>query len=147
MARPIRLVLVAASLVMLPFLGCQGGNSLPMAKVSGTVTLDGAPLTKGRIQFMPDNSKGTRGPMATGQIVADGKFVLMTSAPGDGAQVGCYKVVVNCWEETPFDPNNPKLAPPPKSLIPERYANEQTSGLTAEVKTGTPNEFTFDLKR
>lgn len=147
MARPIAFALVVAGLLAAPLLGCRGADSLPLAKVRGTVTLEGAPLTKGSIQFMPDNSQGTRGPMATGQIGADGKFVLMTSTPGDGAQVGFYKVVVNCWEETLFDPQNPKPAPPPKSLIPERYANERTSGLTAEVKSDTPNDFTFNLKR
>jgi hypothetical protein len=147
MARANLLALVACSLLAAPLLGCRGGNSLPMAEASGAVMLDGVPLTKGNVRFMPDNSKGTQGPMATGQIGADGKFVLMTSEPGDGAQVGFYKVVVNCWEETPFDPNNPKAAPPPKSLIPTRYADERTSGLTAEVRSDAPNEFTFNLKQ
>lgn len=147
MSRPIALTWVAVGLLAAPLVGCRGGDALPMAKTGGTVTLDGVPLTKGSVRFMPDNSKGTRGPMATGQIGSDGKFVLMTAAPGDGAQVGSYKVVVSCWEETPFDPKNPKASPPPKSLIPERYADERTSGLTAEVKSGGPNEFTFNLKK
>lgn len=147
MSRPILLAWVVVWSLTLPLAGCRDGNSLPMAKVNGIVTLDGAPLTKGGVRFVPDNSKGTRGPMATGQIGSDGKFVLMTTTPGDGAQVGSYKVVVSCWEETPFDPKNPKASPPPKSLVPERYADERTSGLTAEVKSGTANQFTFELKR
>jgi hypothetical protein len=137
---------MVAALLAAQLLGCQGGNSLPMAKVAGTVKLDGAPLTKGNVRFMPDSGKGTQGPMATGQIGSDGKFVLTTSAPGDGAHVGFYKVAVSCWDEPPFDPKNPTAPPPAKSLIPERYGDEKTSELTAEVKRGGPNEFTFDLK-
>jgi len=146
MSRQLLFVSLAALVLTVPLAGCHRGDTITLAKVSGTVTLDGAPLTKGAIQFTPDSSKGTRGPLATGAIGPDGKFELMTSKPGDGAQAGFYKVAVNCWETVPFDPNNPKPSPPPKSLIPEHYADDKTSGLTAEVKSGTPNEFTFELK-
>jgi hypothetical protein len=146
MSRPLLCVFVAASVLAVPLAGCRKGNAIALVKVGGTVTLDGTPLTKGAIQFTPDNSKGTRGPMATGAIGPDGKFALTTTNPGDGAQAGFYKVAVSCWEVVPFDPKNPKPSPPPKSLIPERYADDKTSGLTAEVKSGTANELTFDLK-
>lgn len=138
----------AAVAFAVPLSGCGGGSGLKFQKVSGVVTFEGQPLTKGNVQFTPDSSKGTRGPMATGAIGPDGKFTLTTTNPGDGAQVGFYRVSVNCWEEgAPFDPNNPKPPPPPKSLIPERYADDSTSGLTAEVKAGAANEFTFELKK
>jgi len=146
MSRNVLFGFVAALVLTLPLSGCGKGNAISLAKVSGSVTLDGQPLTKGAVQFMPDGSKGTTGPMATGKIGPDGKFTLTTSTPDDGAQVGFYKVAVSCWEEVPFDPNNPKAPPPPKSLIPERYADAGMSGLTAEVKSGTKNEFTFELK-
>ena len=43
-----------------------------------------------------------------------------------------------------FDPKLPP--PPPKSLIPVRYTDGNTSGLTAEVKSAAKNDFTFALE-
>jgi hypothetical protein len=148
MSRQSLFALCAAVAIAVPLSGCGGGNGLKLQKVSGVITFDGQPLTKGNVQFTPDSSKGTRGPMATGAIGSDGKFTLTTATPGDGAPVGFYKVSVNCWDEGPaFDPNNPKPPTPAKSLIPERYADDSSSGLTAEVKAGAKNEFTFELKK
>lgn len=148
MSRQFLFIILAAWTLTVPLSGCGGGSGLKLEKVSGVVTFDGQPLTKGNVQFTPDGSKGTRGPMATGAIGSDGKFTLTTTTPGDGAQVGCYKVSVNCWEEeAPFDPKNPKPSAPAKSLIPERYTDDNASGLTAEVKAGAKNEFTFELKK
>ncbi|MCY2989922.1 MAG: hypothetical protein NTY19_18930 [Planctomycetota bacterium] len=145
MSRQLWFVVFAAWTLTVTLLGCKGGNTPSMEKVSGLATLHNKPLTKGSIQFMPDNSKGTHGRMALGEIGPDGKFILTTFKPGDGVQVGFYRVVVNCQDVVPFDPQNPKQPPRPKSLIPERYADENTSGLTAEVKQGTQNKFTFEL--
>lgn len=137
--------LAVVCLLAAPFAGCHR-NGIPLAKARGTVTVDGKPLAQGSIQFMPDNSKGTRGPMAVGGIDSKGQFVLRTFRPEDGAQVGFHKVVINCWEVAGFDPKNPKAGPVPRSLIPECYADEVASGLDAEVKPGIQNEFTFELK-
>ena len=125
--------------------GCGGASDAPqLAAVSGVVLLDGQPLKKGSIQFTPDSSKGTTGRMALGEIKPDGKFVLGTTVPGDGARVGFHKVAVNCFDSTPFNPNNPAQSTT-KWLIPEKYGDDRTSGLTAEVKTGNKNTFTFSL--
>jgi len=145
MSRPgLFLLMIAAVFVVTPS-GCHR-NALPLARVRGTVTLDGKPLTQGSVHFMPDNAKGTRGPMALGGIGADGKFVLTTFKTGDGAQVGFHRILVNCWKAVSLDPGNRQGPPLAKSLIPEHYNDEITSGLLAEVKAGIQNEFTFDLK-
>ena len=125
--------------------GCSGSNLPPVGQVGGVVTLDGQPLAKGQVQFLPDSSKGTKGRMAVGLIGTDGRFKLTAFKPGDGALVGFHKVVVICEEEMPaFDP---KVAPPPpKSLIPVRYTDANTSGLTAEVKSAGKNDFAFALE-
>lgn len=148
MSRQWLLALCAAVAFAVPMSGCGGGSGLKLQKVSGVVTFDGKPLTKGNVQFTPDGSKGTRGPMATGAIGPDGRFTLTTTTSGDGAPVGFYRVTVNCWDEgAPFDPKNPKPPTPARSLIPERYTDDNASGLTAEVKAGAKNEFTFELKK
>ena len=127
--------------------GCGGAlsDAPTLAKVVGTVTLDGEPLTNGAVQFIPDASQGTTGRMALGAIQENGNFELMTSKAGDGAQVGFHLVAVECFGSLDFDPNNP-VAQEPKSLIPKRYMNPKTSTFVAEVKANEKNAFTFELK-
>ena len=135
----------AIAVAVLAIAGCSGVKTPPVGQVGGVVTLDGQPLTKGQVQFVPDSSKGTKGRMAVGLIGADGRFQLTAFKPGDGALVGFHKVVIICEEDMPaFDPKSPP--PPPKSLIPVRYTNANTSGLTAEVKSAGKNDFTFALE-
>lgn len=145
MSRRSTSVWVVASVAAMLLLGCRG-ETVPLAKVRGAVTLDGKPLTQGSVQLTPDAGKGTHGPLALGKIEPDGKFVLTTFRPGDGAQVGFHRVAVNCWDITPGDPNRPDSPLQSKSLIPEHYADEQASGLAVEVKRGITNELTLDLK-
>ena len=135
----------AVAVAIVTVSGCSGVKTPPVGQVGGIVTLDGQPLTKGQVQFVPDSSKGTKGRMAVGLIGADGRFSLTAFKPGDGALVGFHKVLIICEEEMPaFDPKSPP--PPPKSLIPIRYTDANTSGLTAEVKAAAKNDFTFALE-
>lgn len=136
--------LLLAGLVLV---GCSSGpdDTPPLAPVTGKVTLDGKPLTSGSVQFTPNKDRGTTGRMALGNINEDGTFELMTITPGDGAQVGHHLVAIESYENTAFDPNKP-VNQSPKSLIPKRYTNPQTSQLTAEVKADGDNSFTFELK-
>ena len=135
----------AVAVAILTVFGCSGVKTPPVGQVGGIVTLDGQPLTKGQVQFLPDSSKGTKGRMAVGLIGSDGRFKLTAFKPGDGALVGFHKVLIICEEEMPaFDPKSPP--PPPKSLIPVRYTDANTSGFTAEVKSAAKNDFTFALE-
>jgi hypothetical protein len=135
----------AIAVASIAIAGCSGSNLPPLGQVGGVVTLDGQPLTKGQVQFVPDSSKGTKGRMAVGLIGSDGRFKLTAFKPGDGALVGFHKVAIICEEEMPaFDPKSPP--PPPKSLIPVRYTDANTSGFTTEVKSGAKNDFTFALE-
>ena len=128
-------------LACLVLAGCGGGPDLPpVAPVSGTVTIDGKALPRGTVQFVPDASKlpkGTKATPAVGNIRADGQFTLRTAGV-DGAIVGFHKINVRAQEE----PKNEMDTWPP-SLIPKKYNNERTSGLTFEVKAGQQN--TCDL--
>ena len=129
-------------LVCLILLGCGGGPDLPpVAGVSGVVTIDGKPLPRGTIQFVPDESKGTAGATAVGTIGPEGRYTLQTAGV-DGAIVGFHKVGVYALEKEPED----ETAPPPPPLIPPKYFKADTSELTAEVKAGEDNEINFPLK-
>jgi hypothetical protein len=122
--------------------GCGHGR-LPTAPVEGKVLYQGMPLEFGVVLFFPET-----GPIARGPIRSDGTFRLSTYSNGDGAVLGVYRVQIACYEG-----QRPGAAQTSgggerrigKSLIPAKYANYATSGLT--VKVSSKNEpLVFDLK-
>src|SRR5438552_19053901 len=72
--------------------GC-GVKRIP---TSGTVTLDGQPMTMGVLQFIPDASKGNQLRLACGGAISNGRWSLATSGmeradTGGGAPAGGFK--------------------------------------------------------
>jgi hypothetical protein len=123
--------------------GCGGGSdNLPRKAVSGTITLDGAPLKAGSIAFDPESVPTA--PVSVGAPVTDGTYSI---ARGEGPTPGTYRVSVlaggagnaSASEEAPGA--TPKARA--KDPIPEKY-NAKTE-LKAEVKADGPNTFNFDL--
>ncbi|WP_417385005.1 carboxypeptidase regulatory-like domain-containing protein [Gimesia sp.] len=111
--------------------GCGSGEETPpLAEVSGTVTIDGKPVSGASVIFEPKFQAAS----ASGGTDKDGKFTLMY---GDisGAAIGDYIVRVFHYGD------DPEL--PQESLVPESYGAAST--LTATVKEGK-NEIDFDLK-
>lgn len=88
-----RLLLVLPLVVLF---GCGASDAPPLAVVTGKVLLDGEPAKGLTIEFHPDNSAGTSGPMSLAISNPDGTFHLYTSVGGDGAVIGTHKVVVKC---------------------------------------------------
>jgi hypothetical protein len=135
--------------------GCGGtrAGQLPTVKVAGLVTYRGVPLKSGRIRFVPLPIAGKQVRVAYGTVDAYGQYYMSTYAQGDGVVEGDYRVVVESREEPPPDDDVVKhrtkgggvTVQQPKSLIPERYANPEASGLTAHVGPGR-NAIDFDLK-
>jgi hypothetical protein len=109
---------------------CSGcGPEFKMAQVSGTVTLDGAPVGRLQVLFEPQD----RGqPSSLGFTQPDGKYQLRCTSGQDGAAVGQHIVRVTPVEVD--DPEGPPLT------IPEKY--NISSQLNFEVK---PGENTIDL--
>lgn len=120
--------------------GCGGSDGPEMAKVTGKVTYQGKPLTKGTISFVSTDPSRSN---ANSVIGPDGSYSLQTTNPGDGAVVGDYKIVVS--DVDPNSLNTPAPGEPVKKqerLIPEKYENPDASGLTRKVVSGSN---TFDI--
>ena len=117
------------------------GSDLPLAEVRGVVTYKGKPLETGDVVFIPQG--GLAGLEATGEIESDGSYRLMTN-DDDGAAIGTHKVTVTSRaEQSEADYKSLKI---PKLLTPTRYANEQETPLTYDVKEGE-NKFNIDLDK
>jgi hypothetical protein len=116
-----------------------------MGRVRGTVTVKGQPLTKGTITFVPTDEKH---PNATSLIGPDGSYNLQTREPGDGAELGDYRVVVSGVaneEILDYIPKGKVKAKADKSGISAKYQDPEQSGLKATVKSGQ-NNFPFNLE-
>jgi hypothetical protein len=135
----------AVALATVGLAGCGGSGGPEMARVYGMVTYNGKPVTQGTISFQPTDP--ANGAPATGIIESDGSYRIQTTEPGDGARLGSYTVAIRSVSgepDVPLDyiPRTPP--PPPKSNIPERYANPASSNLTAKVERGS-NQIDFKL--
>jgi hypothetical protein len=124
--------------------GCGGSQ---LVKVRGVVKLDGKPLDRAGVQFMPI---GGHGQPASGITESDGTFHVDTHAPDDGARPGEYKVVISKYEVDPgmqqkFDSSDPKatekmyaagakaMAKPKKFLVPAIYRTAESTPLKWKV--------------
>jgi hypothetical protein len=153
--------LLIATLGLVTAAGC-GGDGPAVAKVTGKVTLKGAPIKGASVQFHPE-----KGPMAIGITDDQGNFTLTTNGR-PGAPIGLSKVAISKAAPAPTGgsmPANPtpedmakmaaqsakggtlKRTEPPKSEVPEQYGNPSTSNLTADVSTNAANNtFEFNLQ-
>jgi hypothetical protein len=141
----LRLVSLAAVAPLLAA-GCGGPALQP---VSGQVHADGKPAVGATVMFYPDGPADVNARPAAGVCAADGTFTLSTGTEG-GVAPGKYLVTV-VWP----NPNvkltdaqrmagaNPNDAP---DVFKGKYANRETSKLTAEVKAGVSQVEPFHLK-
>lgn len=106
--------------------GCRRGPTLVPAE--GRVVFEGKPLTTGAIMVQPE-----AGPAAQAKIQPDGSFRLGTYLPGDGAIPGTATVRIICRQDL-TQPGEERAYG--RSLIPEKYGQFESSGLTVEIKTG-----------
>lgn len=101
--------------------GCSNGPDL--TPVSGIVTIDGKPVTHGKVQIAPAGYRA-----AIGTIGPDGRFTMSTDKDGDGVVVGSHKAAVIAHETKG-----------PGSQVwhaPKRYMSIETSGITVDVVKG-----------
>ncbi|MBI3462449.1 MAG: carboxypeptidase regulatory-like domain-containing protein [Planctomycetes bacterium] len=136
-----RIAMTAVLFAALWLLGC---NRDPLGRyaISGSVTVDGAPLANGNISFQPTESQ----PTSSGAVVSDGKF----SIPRDsGLVAGEYRVVVNAavpgseGKAIPVDAQPGDPPPPARELIPPDW--NVSSQHIIEVMPEGPFEFPFEI--
>ncbi|WP_439628394.1 hypothetical protein [Gemmata sp.] len=109
--------------------GCESGPKV--VPVSGTVLIDGQPLTRGSVQVMPTGYRA-----AAGTIGPDGRFTLTTTDDGDGCLTGTHAVrVVGNENVGPSDI---------RWLAPKKYASPDDSGLTVTI-TGPTKDLKIEL--
>lgn len=88
---------ISLALLLTVVSGCGGASDLPpLAPVVGIVMLDGKPARNLTVEFYPDNSANTTGPVSSGVTNTEGYFELFTAAGEKGAVIGTHKVVVKC---------------------------------------------------
>src|SRR5262245_39951940 len=157
MNRPGKLAVSTLVTVGIVLTGCSNSSQPPTYPVTGTVTWQGKPLAGAAITFVPT---GKEGEAASAITDSEGKYALTTWEAGDGARPGKYRVKVSKQEQATVDPSkmvrnlsteeeqkiyveNTKPPPPAKRLIPSKFENDQTSGLTHTV---AEKPTTFDIK-
>jgi hypothetical protein len=135
--------IVAFALVTCISIGCGPDNSLGRRPVSGQVTLDGAPIESGSIDFQPLQSGGT----SSGGLITNGTYEISEE---QGLPVGKYRVTIVAAAPQPtslpagYMPGDElPAAPPQKQKVPSAW-NEK--GETIEVKPEGPNKFDFAIE-
>jgi hypothetical protein len=149
------IALVQIALMM----GCDSDTNPKTYKVSGIISLKGQPVEKATLVFIP---KGENGNPATAVSSKDGRYELTTFNAADGAVPGEYSIKIskleykeertsteNVYANSEEESVNYKLSEsagaPPKNLLPAKYANPMTSGLTYTVPEAN-SSFDIDLK-
>jgi len=100
---------------------CVSGCGDP--KVTGTVKFsDGTPLPGGMLVLQNDASQGI------GELRHDGTFTIYQYKPGDGLKRGQYRGYITSAMVADDAGNT-------RSLVPERYTDITTSGITYDSET------------
>ena len=110
--------------------GCGKGRP-SRVPVAGRVTIDGKPLDRGYIRFVPQGARPSGG-----QIGPDGRFVLTCYDGQDGAVPGRHAIEVSAVEmlgETAM-----------RWYVPKKYARCETSGLVQEI-VGPTKDLAIEL--
>ena len=133
MHRKLRRLLPA--LLVVGLIGSSGcGDDNGLVPVSGTVTIDGKPLTTGQVIVSPEGHRPSVGPLNE-----QGRFELTCYKKGDGAVPGTYAASVMAVEQI----GEREL----RWHAPKKYASNISSGLTVTIDGPTDDlniELTWD---
>jgi hypothetical protein len=136
------------ALLLFGLIGC---NSRPyqVAQVSGRVTLDGQPLAKASITFVPMASKENiaPGPTAAAFTDADGRYTVGIDKDTPGSVVHKCRIYITTLigDSKPDEQDGgPPMLRRRKDKVPGKYNTETT--LTFDVPPGGTDKADFDLK-
>jgi hypothetical protein len=139
--------------VLLVLAGC-GSDRPPLGRVSGTVNYNGQPVASGAVVFEVSGARPAHAKIVNGEITE-----VTTYDPNDGVPVGLARIAVFATDSSATSPSStPSPAADPgsyrpganymgagaKPLVPRRYNDPSTSGLTWQIEKGK-NEVTLDL--
>ena len=133
---PYGLTAAIVGIVAIVVVGC-GPKRPSMAPVKGKVLLNGQPMTAGSVGTVPAAGRGSHA-----DIQSDGTFELHTYSARDGALIGIHKVAVVAYDASGGKTPESEYG---KLLVPKRYANYETSGLTIDVSADEANTPTLKL--
>ncbi|MCI0459695.1 MAG: DUF4198 domain-containing protein [Gemmataceae bacterium] len=134
-------------LVLVVVFGCSS-KPYKVAPVSGRVTLNGKPLPKASVTFVPMATKENQNPGPTAQDVtdADGRFKVAIDPETPGAVVGKCRIYISTLLSDP-DADSRDAGGPIKNVrdkVPEKY-NQKTE-LVFDVPAAGTDQANFDLK-
>lgn len=128
--------------------GCSSSDQPELGQVTGTITMDGKPLTGVAVVFQPENGRPARG-----MTDAEGKYELVYIRQTKGSKVGPNRVEIAPSEEGEESEETevgdgeaqtaPKKSKSGKPTVPARYNTK--SELKVEVVSGK-NTFDFQLE-
>ena len=120
--------ILTLSLLATPItVGCGKGEKV--GDVQGKATINGEPIAKGDIRFLPIGGEGR----ATGGLIADGRFQV--EVPVGKQRVEIYSNVVD-ESKTPPNPTPEQIVM--KKLVPDRYNTESEEVLDVQPGLNEP---------
>jgi hypothetical protein len=128
------------ALFLAAMFGCGPSDGLNRQAISGSVTLDGEPLTSGAILFEPANKEsGT----AVGATIRQGSFAVSRV---EGPVPGSYRVRVYASTRKQAPPAKGQTDRTPRPMVERLPPHYNTrSELRAEVVADRVNRYRFDL--
>ncbi len=135
-------VLLGLALGSLAVCSCSKPAGPVTYRVTGTVTMKGAPVEGAMVVFLPaSEDESARASQAISD--SEGRFAMRTHLGKDnykdGMPPGNYGVTVTKLETVP------DMRRRPKNLLPRKYSSVQTSHLEAAVQPSDDNDFQFAL--
>ncbi|NBR07239.1 MAG: hypothetical protein EBT92_15940 [Planctomycetes bacterium] len=119
--------LMSAFCLLTVILGCSSGPVVPTS-IQGRILFQKQPLRGGTIVFTPDMNRGSVGPMASGEIFADGTYSVLPQPGKDSIYAGWYKVSFA------------------SQGLPSKYSDPNLSGQVKQILSGQINKIDFNLE-
>lgn len=130
---PVVLALFTPGLALVAGCGAENGiEKVPVVPVSTKVLFEGQPLEGAFVILHPKSGVDSKAQAAQGYVDKDGTFKATTYKDGDGAAIGEFAVTVELRPAVQTDDGWTRGA----NVLPERYANPQTTDLVIKVAKG-----------
>ncbi|MEY4612672.1 MAG: hypothetical protein RL179_645 [Planctomycetota bacterium] len=118
---------MSAFCLLFMLIGCSSGPVVPTS-IQGRILYQKQPLRGGTIVFTPDMERGSVGPMAAGEIFADGTYTVLPQPGKDSIHAGWYKVSFA------------------SQGLPSKFTDPSLSGQVRQILSGQVNKIDFNLE-